>query len=85
MKIRKLLICLISGTLLGTGHLALAQDTVEEYLREYPNQEQTRMMNAWLEQHEQGTFQFTGLVDPSDATVVTPQATLVARGRPKKC
>ena len=76
MKIRKLLICLISGTLLGTGHLALAQDTVEEYLREYPNQEQTRMMNAWLEQHEQGTFQFTGLVDPSDATVVTPQATV---------
>lgn len=34
------------------------------------------MMNAWLENNEKGTFQFTGLVDPMDATVVTPQATV---------
>ena len=57
----------------GTIH---ALDTVEEYIREFPNQEQVNMMNAWLEKNEKGTFQFTGLVDPSDATVVTPQATV---------
>jgi hypothetical protein len=57
----------------GTSH---ALDTVEEYIREFPNQEQVKMMNAWLEKNEKGTFQFTGLVDPSDATVVTPQATV---------
>jgi hypothetical protein len=57
----------------GTVH---ALDTVEEYIREFPNQEQVKMMNAWLEKNEKGTFQFTGLVDPSDATVVTPQATV---------
>ncbi|MEN8127001.1 MAG: DUF1214 domain-containing protein [Planctomycetota bacterium] len=53
-----------------------AKDTVEEYIREYPNQEQVRMMNAWLQKHEKSTFSFTGLVDPTDATVVTPQATV---------
>lgn len=53
-----------------------AKDTIEEYIREYPNQEQTKMMSAWLEDNEKGTFQFTGLVDPSDSTVVTPQATV---------
>jgi hypothetical protein len=57
----------------GTTH---ALDTVEEYIREFPNQEQVKMMNAWLEKNEKGTFQFTGLVDPSDGTVVTPQATV---------
>jgi len=53
-----------------------AKDTFEEYIREYPNQEQVKIMNAWLEQNEKGTFQFTGLVDPSDGTVVSPQATV---------
>lgn len=53
-----------------------AKDSIEEYIQEYPNQEQTKMMNAWLTKHKKGTFNFTGLVDPSDATVVTPQATV---------
>ena len=52
------------------------QDTTEAYIREFPNQEQVRMMKAWLENHEPGTFSFTGLVDPTDVTVVTPQATV---------
>jgi hypothetical protein len=52
------------------------QDTVESYIREYPNQEQVRMMNKWLADHEPGTFSFTGLVDPTDDTVITPQATV---------
>jgi hypothetical protein len=30
------------------------------------------MMRAWLADHEPGSFSFTGLVDPSDATVITP-------------
>ena len=34
------------------------------------------MMNTWLEKNKKGTFKFTGLVDPSDTTVVTPQATV---------
>lgn len=34
------------------------------------------MMNAWLAENQGGTFQFTGLVDPTDATVITPQATV---------
>ncbi len=33
-------------------------------------------MNSWLKKLEKGTFWFTGLVDPSDDTVVTPQATV---------
>ena len=53
-----------------------AQDTIENYIREYPNQEQVKMMNTWLEKHEKGTFHFTGLVDPTDDTVITPQATV---------
>lgn len=76
MKTPHLSACLIFSALLITTNTANAQDTVEEYLREYPNQEQVKMMNAWLEKYEKGTFQFTGLVDPSDATVVTPQATV---------
>ena len=76
MKKLHLLIYLIISALLVSVVTANALDTVEEYLREYPNQEQVKMMNAWLEKNEKGTFQFTGLVDPSDATVVTPQATV---------
>lgn len=34
------------------------------------------MMTTWLDRYEKGEFQFTGLVDPNDATVVTPQATV---------
>ena len=34
------------------------------------------MMTAWLEKHRPGTISFTGLVDPDDATVITPQATV---------
>jgi len=52
------------------------QDTLERYIREFPNQEQVRMMTAWLAAHEPGTFSFTGLVDPSERTVITPQATV---------
>ena len=52
------------------------QDTVENFIREYPNREQVRMMTRWLADHEPGTFSFTGLVDPTDDTVITPQATV---------
>lgn len=52
------------------------RDTIENYIKEYPNQEQVKMMNSWLENHAPGTFKFTGLVDPADDTVVTPQATV---------
>ena len=52
------------------------QDTLERFISEYPNREQVRMMNAWLGTHAAGTFSFTGLVDPLDTTVVTPQATV---------
>ena len=53
-----------------------AHDTIETYIKEYPNQDQVRMMTTWLSKHEKGTFHFTGLVDPTDPTVVTPQATV---------
>lgn len=52
------------------------RDTVEHFIHEYPHREQVRMMAGWLEQHRPGTFSFTGLVDPDDATVITPQATV---------
>jgi hypothetical protein len=52
------------------------QDTVENYIREYPNREQVQMMTGWLTDHDPGKFSFTGLVDPTDATVITPQATV---------
>jgi len=52
------------------------RDMIENYIHEYPNQEQVRMMNTWLKKHKKGTFWFTGLVDPSDDTVITPQATV---------
>lgn len=51
-------------------------DDVEAFIREYPNRQQVEMMTAWLTAHEPGTFTFTGLVDPHDTTVVTPQATV---------
>lgn len=76
MKSLRFSIFFVLSILLVTVNVAIAQDTVEEYLREYPNQEQAKMMNAWLKKHEKGTFHFTGLVDPTDATVVTPQATV---------
>ena len=60
----------------GTSAVARAADTVEDYIREYPNQQQTRMMNNWLKTNKPGTFRFTGLVDPAETTVVTPQATV---------
>jgi hypothetical protein len=53
-----------------------AADTVENYIAQYPNQQQAKMMNAWLAKHKKGTFSFSGLVDPTDTTVVTPQATV---------
>lgn len=52
------------------------RDTIENYIKEYPNQQQVKMMNAWLENNQPGTFHFTGLVDPTDGTVITPQATV---------
>jgi hypothetical protein len=52
------------------------QDTLEGFIKEFPNREQVAMMTKWLEGNEPGTFTFTGLVDPSDPTVVTPQATV---------
>lgn len=67
---------IILTAIFGGATLAHAQDTIENYIREYPNQEQTRMMNKWLEENEKGTFRFTGLVDPTDDTVITPQATV---------
>ncbi len=67
-------LCLLP--LLALSPMVTAQETVESYLREYPNQEQVKMMNTWLKKNEKGTFQFTGLVDPNDTTVVTPQATV---------
>lgn len=52
------------------------RDTIEHFIHAYPHGEQVRMMTAWLEQHRPGTFSFSGLVDPDDATVITPQATV---------
>jgi hypothetical protein len=54
----------------------MLQNSIENYIKEYPNQKQVKMMKTWLSKNEQGTFQFTGLVDPADDTVVTPQATV---------
>ena len=76
MNKRVTFISLILGSLLVIAGTARALDTVEEYIREFPNQEQVKMMNTWLEKNEKGTFQFSGLVEPSDTTVVTPQATV---------
>ena len=48
---------------------ARALDTIEAYIRAYPNQEQARMMNEWLVDNQAGQLSFTGLVDPTDKTV----------------
>jgi hypothetical protein len=66
----------IAMAVASLGTAVRAADTVEDYIREYPNQQQTRMMNAWLKTNKPGTFRFTGLVDPTETTVVTPQATV---------
>ncbi|MGA9277739.1 DUF1214 domain-containing protein [Ilumatobacter sp.] len=52
------------------------QDTIEHFISEYPNRQQVTMMTAWLAEHAPASFSFTGLVDPSDSTVITPQATV---------
>lgn len=70
-----LLRCIV-GIIILLAPPAFAQDTIENFIREYPNQEQVRMMNRWLETNEPGNFSFTGLVDPADDTVITPQATV---------
>src|SRR6478609_5349985 len=55
---------------------SVGSEDVDSFIREYPNRQQVEMMTAWLASHEPGTFSFTGLVDPNDATVITPQATV---------
>lgn len=63
---------------MGSVHAAnfSGQDTIENFVKEFPNREQVKMMASWLEHNEPGGFEFSGLVDPDDATVVTPQATV---------
>jgi len=70
---KKKLLLLLSALILGGG-TASALDTVEEYLKEFPNQQQVKMMKQWLEKNEKGTFWFSGYVTPKDHTVITPQA-----------
>ncbi|MCK5819907.1 MAG: DUF1214 domain-containing protein [Psychromonas sp.] len=67
---------IIQLAILGMSGIAQAKDTPEEYIKEFPNQEQVKMMTKWLDNNDKGTFQFSGLVDPTDDTVVTPQATV---------
>jgi hypothetical protein len=76
MKLQKIQQLTMATLLLLASYSVSAQDTIENYIREYPNQQQTQMMNTWLEEHEPGTFNFSGLVDPTDGTVITPQATV---------
>lgn len=52
------------------------QDTLEHFIGEYPHRQQAKLMTAWLASHTPGTFSFTGLVDPLETTVVSPQATV---------
>ena len=66
---KKTLLLFISFLLVSTG-TANALDTIEEYLKEYPNQQQVKMMNKWLAENEKGTFWFSGLVTPEDDTVI---------------
>lgn len=76
MKLKKIKTAVLSFILLAST-TSYALDSVDEYIKEYPNQEQVKMMTKWLAKgHKKGTFQFTGLVDPTDTTVVTPQATV---------
>ena len=32
------------------------ENTVENYIKEFPNQEQVKMMNIWLEKNEKGVY-----------------------------
>jgi hypothetical protein len=73
MKKVSFLIMMMSLLSMGAG-TANALDTVEEYLKEFPNQEQVKMMDRWLTKNEKGTFWFSGLVTPEDDTVISPQA-----------
>jgi hypothetical protein len=70
---KKILLTCLSLLALCAG-TANALDTIEAYLKEYPNQQQVIMMNKWLETNKKGTFWFTGYVTPTDHTVITPQA-----------
>lgn len=47
---------------------AIAQDNVLEYIKEYPRQQQFKMMYKWLENNELGSFSFSGLVKPETGT-----------------
>ena len=75
---RKILILVVAALLyaVNVNAPAWAADNVDDYIKQYPNQQQAKMMNAWLAKHKKGTFWFSGLVDPTDTTVVTPQATV---------
>ena len=72
--LRKIL--LVPLAILGMTGVAQGTDNPESYIKEFPNQEQVKMMNIWLKKNKKGTFQFSGLVDPTDSTVITPQATV---------
>ena len=72
---KKIFLFVIGFVLVCSG-TANALDTIEEYLKEYPNQQQVKMMNKWLAENEKGTFWFSGLVTPEDDTVISPQATV---------
>ncbi len=53
---RLLTLFCITATVVSFNAPLRAADTVEDYIREYPNQQQTRMMNAWLDDNKPGTF-----------------------------
>jgi hypothetical protein len=74
MKNRTLLLTFIVGFILINTNIANAQNTIENYIKEYPNQQQTKMMNKWLETNEKGSFWFSGLTQPGDDIVISPQA-----------
>lgn len=54
---------------------ASAQDNVLEYIKEFPQLEQSRLMNKWLKNNKIGTFRFTGLLD-SEAKAQNVQASV---------
>lgn len=67
--------------LLSLTPLVNAQETPEvspqrisEYIQWYPAIKQAEMRDDWLEDFEQGQWQFTGKVSADDRTVITPQA-----------
>jgi hypothetical protein len=53
---------------------ARANHNIEEYTREYPSKKHAPVINTWLLEIGEGEFPFAGLIDPSDATVVSTQA-----------